>query len=170
MGLEYNNGNYVAHPSTNKVKSELVKIATHEALVQKTPMLKSSFPVAWRILMTFFIQVHGGNHSSTKHVNSSQQLIIYSLLTGTNIDIREIINNDLVTRLMAKSRKNQSNFSKNASEVTPIELTAFMIDVINHENSVSLLVVFEKTWKKKTQTVTKPKPKSHGLEISGARP
>ncbi|GKA35974.1 hypothetical protein Tco_0722465 [Tanacetum coccineum] len=157
MGLEYNNGNYVAHPSTNKVKSELVKIATHEALVQKTPMLKSSFPVAWRILMTFFIQVHGGNHSSTKHVNSSQQLIIYSLLTGTNIDIREIINNDLVTRLMAKSRKKYVFYPR-------------FISCALERLLVSLLVVFEKTWKKKTQTVTKPKPKSHGLEISGARP
>ncbi|GKD70554.1 hypothetical protein Tco_1324644, partial [Tanacetum coccineum] len=55
-GLEYNNGNYVANPSIEKVKAELAKTANHEALVQKTPVLKTSFPVAWRILLTFVIQ------------------------------------------------------------------------------------------------------------------
>ncbi|GJX02502.1 hypothetical protein Tco_0186415 [Tanacetum coccineum] len=34
----------------------LAKIATNEALVQKTPVLKTSFPVAWRILLTFVVQ------------------------------------------------------------------------------------------------------------------
>ncbi|GKA42648.1 hypothetical protein Tco_0735308 [Tanacetum coccineum] len=43
-----------------------------------------------------------------------------------------------------------------------------MIDVINHENSVSPLPVSEKTRKKKSQTVTKPNPKSQGHEASGA--
>ncbi|GJR46998.1 hypothetical protein Tco_1315101 [Tanacetum coccineum] len=51
------------------VKAELTKIDTHDVL--------------------------GGNHSSTEHNNSSQQLIVFSLLTRTKIDIREIIYNDL---------------------------------------------------------------------------
>ncbi|GJU78330.1 hypothetical protein Tco_1275400 [Tanacetum coccineum] len=73
-GLDYN---YVAHPSLEVVKHKLSKIAINEALVQKTPMIKSSFPVAWRILLTFVIQ----------------------------IDIGEIIFSDLIIRLMAKSRQ-----------------------------------------------------------------
>ncbi|GJT53572.1 hypothetical protein Tco_0988626 [Tanacetum coccineum] len=40
----------LAHPSPKAVKAELAKITINEALVQKTPILKTSFPVAWRIL------------------------------------------------------------------------------------------------------------------------
>ncbi|GKA65385.1 hypothetical protein Tco_0765092 [Tanacetum coccineum] len=92
-----------------KVKAELAKIATHDVLVHKTPLLKASFPAAWRILMTFAIQVLIGNNSSMEQLNSSQQLIVYSLLTWTNIDIGEIIYNDLVTRLTTKSRQSTSH-------------------------------------------------------------
>ncbi|GKC07742.1 hypothetical protein Tco_0999352 [Tanacetum coccineum] len=80
-GLEYNNGNYVANPSTKEVKAELAKIANHEALVL------------------------GGNHLSNEQLNSSQQLIVFSLLTETKSDIREIIYNYLVTTLIAISRQ-----------------------------------------------------------------
>nr|GEW73565.1 hypothetical protein [Tanacetum cinerariifolium] len=152
MGLEYNNGNYVAHPSNEEVKVELAMIATH----------------------------------------------------GTKIDIGEIIYNDLVTRLMAKSRQkyvsylrflscalqrllgfdypmdhkfrsippvlSQKGFSKNPSKVTPTELITFMNDVINHETLVSLLPTSEKKGKIKTETMTKPKPKSQGHEAFGSLP
>ncbi|GKB61753.1 hypothetical protein Tco_0917939 [Tanacetum coccineum] len=80
-GLDYNKGNYVAHPSPEAVKAELAKIATNEALVL------------------------GGNYSSTKQLNSIQQILAYSLLTGTKVDIGDIIYSDLVTRLTAKSRQ-----------------------------------------------------------------
>nr|GEU55265.1 hypothetical protein [Tanacetum cinerariifolium] len=152
MGLEYNNGNYVAHPSTKEVRVELVKIATHDVLVL------------------------GGNHSSTKQINSSQQLIIFSLCTGTKIDIREIIYNDLVTRLMAESWQTSippvmsQFFSKNPFEVTTIKLTVFMNDLISHETSVSLLLVSKKKGKKKTHTMTKPIRKSEGPEAFEALP
>ncbi|GJX00567.1 hypothetical protein Tco_0184480 [Tanacetum coccineum] len=178
MGLEYNNRNYVAHPSTKEVKVKFEKIATHDVL--------------------------GGNHSSTKQINSSQQLIIFSLLLRSKIDIGEIIYNDLVTRLMDKSRQkyasyprfiscslqrllgsdypqdhkfrfippviSQTNFSKNPSEVTPIELTAFMNDLISHETLLFPLLASEKKGKKKTRTVTKPTCKLQGLEASRALP
>ncbi|GJT70769.1 retrovirus-related pol polyprotein from transposon TNT 1-94 [Tanacetum coccineum] len=80
-GLDYNKGDYVAHPSLKVVKVELAKIAINEALVL------------------------GGNHSSTKQLNLIQHLIVFSLLTGTKIDIGEIVFIDLVTRLRAKSRQ-----------------------------------------------------------------
>nr|GEW02662.1 hypothetical protein [Tanacetum cinerariifolium] len=57
---------------------------------------------------TDVFEVLGGNHSSTEQVNFSQQMIIYCLFTGTKIVIEEIIYNDLVTRLMNKSRQKQN--------------------------------------------------------------
>ncbi|GJU45167.1 hypothetical protein Tco_1202433 [Tanacetum coccineum] len=48
--------------------------------------------------------VLGENHSSTEQVNFIQQLLAYCLITGTEVDIGEIIYNDLVTKLLNKSR------------------------------------------------------------------
>nr|GEZ08076.1 retrovirus-related Pol polyprotein from transposon TNT 1-94 [Tanacetum cinerariifolium] len=48
--LDYNKGNYVAHPSPEAVKAELAKIAINEALVQNNHVLKTSFPMAWKII------------------------------------------------------------------------------------------------------------------------
>ncbi|GJY30703.1 hypothetical protein Tco_0414198 [Tanacetum coccineum] len=48
--------------------------------------------------------VLGRNYSSTEQVNSIQQLLAYSLITGTEVDIGEIIYSDLVTKLLNKSR------------------------------------------------------------------
>ncbi|GJT27098.1 retrovirus-related pol polyprotein from transposon TNT 1-94 [Tanacetum coccineum] len=55
-GLDYNNGKYVEHPTLETVKKELGKIAINASYLDKTPVLKNSFPVAWRILFTFVIQ------------------------------------------------------------------------------------------------------------------
>nr|GEW31538.1 retrovirus-related Pol polyprotein from transposon TNT 1-94 [Tanacetum cinerariifolium] len=44
------------------------------------------------------------NYSSTELVNSIQQLLAYNLITGTEVDIGEIIYNDFVTKLLSKSR------------------------------------------------------------------
>ncbi|GKB71268.1 hypothetical protein Tco_0932680 [Tanacetum coccineum] len=80
-GLDYKQGKYVAHPSPKVVKVELAKIATSEALVQTTPVLKTSFPVAWRILLTFVVQtpatppsekVPTEDSDKTKSVSSGQ--------------------------------------------------------------------------------------------------
>ncbi|GJV58768.1 retrovirus-related pol polyprotein from transposon TNT 1-94 [Tanacetum coccineum] len=49
-------------------------------------------------------EVLGGNYSSTKQVNSIQQLLAYCLITGTEVDIEEIIYSNLITKLMNKSR------------------------------------------------------------------
>ncbi|GJX17613.1 hypothetical protein Tco_0218445 [Tanacetum coccineum] len=103
-GLDYNNGKYVAHPTPEAVKKELGKITINPSYLDKTPVLKNSFPMAWRILFTFVIQVLGGNYSSTEQVNSIQQLLAYCLITRTQVDIGEIIYSDLVTKLLNKSR------------------------------------------------------------------
>ncbi|GJW78490.1 hypothetical protein Tco_0140172 [Tanacetum coccineum] len=171
-GLDYNNGAYVAHPSPEVVKAELAKIVTNPSYLDKTPVLKNSFPMAWRILLTFVIQV----------------------------DIREIIYSDLVTKLLNKSRLryvsyprfiscaleallgleytqdenfeylpgilSNSNFSKDSSKVTKIELTTHMIVVNNQKDSVSPPPMSAKKKKGKSQTVTPTLPKSQGLEAS----
>nr|GEU49794.1 hypothetical protein [Tanacetum cinerariifolium] len=49
-------------------------------------------------------EVISGCYSSTEQVNFIQQLLAYSLITGTEVDIREIIYSDLVTKLLNKSR------------------------------------------------------------------
>ncbi|GKD70210.1 retrovirus-related pol polyprotein from transposon TNT 1-94 [Tanacetum coccineum] len=54
-GLDYNQGTFVAHPYLEVVKAKLAKIAINKALVQKTLVNKSSFPMAWRILFTFVV-------------------------------------------------------------------------------------------------------------------
>ncbi|GJY76832.1 hypothetical protein Tco_0481948 [Tanacetum coccineum] len=184
------------------VKKELGNIAINPSYLDKTPVLKNSFPVAWRILFTFVIQVLGGNYSSTEQVNSIQQLLAYSLITGTEVDIGEIIYSDLVTKLLNKSRLkyvsyprfiscalqvllgseytqdkkfrflppilSNSNFTKDPSKVTDIELTAHMIAVNNRRDSVSPPPLAAKPKKGKSQTVASTLPKSQGPEASGA--
>ncbi|GJU59267.1 hypothetical protein Tco_1237033 [Tanacetum coccineum] len=135
--LDYNNGKYVAHPIPEAVLS--------------------------------------GNYSSTKQVNSIQQLLACCLITRTEVDIGEIIYSDLVTKLLNNSMLkyvlyprfiscalqgllgsdytedenfgflpgilSNSNFTKDPSKVTDIELTAHMIVVNNWRDSVSPLPV-----------------------------
>ncbi|GKD39769.1 hypothetical protein Tco_1259976, partial [Tanacetum coccineum] len=146
--------------------------------------------------------VLGGNYSSTKQVNSIQQLLAYCLITGTDVDIREIIYSDLVTNLLNKSRLkyisyprfiscalqvllgfdytqdenfgflpgilSNSNFTKDPSKVTDIELTAYMIAVNSQKDSVSPLPLATKPKKGKSHTMTPTLPKSQGHEILGA--
>ncbi|GJR50531.1 retrovirus-related pol polyprotein from transposon TNT 1-94, partial [Tanacetum coccineum] len=127
-GLDYKNGVYVAHPSPEVVKAEQAKI------------------------------VLGRNYSSTEQVNSIQQLITYSLITGTKDEkfgyLPGILSN--------------SNFSKDPSTVTKIELTAHMIAVNNKKDSVSPLPLFAKKKKGKSQTVTPTLPNSQCPEASRA--
>ncbi|GJS20769.1 hypothetical protein Tco_0449401 [Tanacetum coccineum] len=152
-GLDYAKGTYVSHPSPKVVKAELAKIVENLILLDRTPVLKTTFPVAWRILFTFVVQVLDGNYSSTEQVNSIQQLIAYYLLTGTKVDIGEIIYNDL-----------------DPSKFTPIELTAFMVAVNNREHSVTLLPFTVKKKKRKSQTMTSTLPQSQGPKASGSLP
>nr|GEV50207.1 hypothetical protein [Tanacetum cinerariifolium] len=162
--LDYNNGKYVEHP---------------------TPEI-----------------VLDGNYSSTKQINSIQQLLAYSLITGTKVDIGEIIYSDLVTKLLNKSRLkydsylsfisctlhvllgpdytqdkkfgflppilSNSNFRKDSSKVTEIELMAHMIVVNNWRDSVSPPSLDSKPKKGKSQIMTSTSPKSQGPKASGA--
>ncbi|GJS60022.1 hypothetical protein Tco_0654806 [Tanacetum coccineum] len=147
-GLNYNNGKYVDHPTPEVVKKELGNIAINPSYLDKTPVLKNSFLVSWRILFTFVIQVLGGNYSSTEQVNSIQQLLAYSLITGTEVDIGEIIYRDL-----------------DPSKVTHIEMLAHMIAVNNQRDFVSPPPLAAKPKKGKSQTVASTLPSHRALRL-----
>ncbi|GJZ59409.1 hypothetical protein Tco_0615225 [Tanacetum coccineum] len=46
IGLDNAKGKYVSHPSTEEVKAELAKIIDNPILLDRTPVLKTAFPVA----------------------------------------------------------------------------------------------------------------------------
>ncbi|GJR89776.1 hypothetical protein Tco_0213787 [Tanacetum coccineum] len=163
-------------PLPETVKAKLAKIVENLILLDRTPVLKTKFPVAWRILFTFVVQV----------------------------DIGEIIYSDLVTRLTNKSRQryvsyprfiscalavllgpdytqdenfgssstilSNSIFLKDSSKVTPIELTDFMVAINKHEHSMNLLPFSVKKKKGKSQTVTPTLPRSQDPEALGSLP
>nr|GEV69179.1 reverse transcriptase domain-containing protein [Tanacetum cinerariifolium] len=167
--LSYNNGKYVDHPTPEVVKKELGKIAIISSYLDKSSVLKNLFPVALRILFTFVIQALGGNYSSTEQVNSIQQLLAYSLIIGTEVDRGEIIYSDLDKKFgFLPPILSNSNFTKDPSKVTEIELTAHMIVVNNQRDSVSPPPLVAKPKKGKSRTVTSISPKSQGPEASGA--
>nr|GEX82193.1 hypothetical protein [Tanacetum cinerariifolium] len=183
-------------------KERIGKYCHQPELTGQNPVLKNSFPMAWRILFNFVIQVLGRNYSFTEHVNSIQQLLAYSLITGTEVDIEEIIYSDLITKLLNKSRlkyisyprfiscalqvllgseytkdKNfeflppilsNSNFTKDPSKVTVIELMVHLIAINNQRDSMSLPPLAAKPKKEKSQTVTSTLPRSQGPKASRA--
>ncbi|GKA66902.1 retrovirus-related pol polyprotein from transposon TNT 1-94 [Tanacetum coccineum] len=71
------------------------------------------------------VQVLGWNYSSTEQVNSIQQLLAYSLITGTEVDIGEIIRSDLSQGLEAsgalskKRKKPKSKRPPNETKESP---------------------------------------------------
>ncbi|GJU33014.1 hypothetical protein Tco_1176603 [Tanacetum coccineum] len=154
-GLDYNNGKYVAHHIPEVVKKELGKIAINPSYLDKTSVLKNSFLVDWRILFTFVIQVLGGNYSSTKQVNSIQQLLAFSLITRTEVDIGEIIYSDLVTKLLNKSRLKYVSYPR-------FILCALQVLLVSPPPLAPKL----KKWK--SQTVTPTLPKLQGPKASRA--
>ncbi|GJS65846.1 hypothetical protein Tco_0680410 [Tanacetum coccineum] len=173
-GLDYAKDTYVSHPSIEKVKAELTKIVGNQILLDRTAVLKTVFPVALRILFTFVVQVLSGNSSYIELVNSIQKLFACCLLTGTKVDIGDIIYGDLIITLTNKSRQRYvfylrfvsctlavlvgpdytHMYSKDPSKVTPIELTDLM--VAGPEALRSLPQKRKKPKSKKTPTETKP--------------
>ncbi|GKE98867.1 hypothetical protein Tco_0022218, partial [Tanacetum coccineum] len=116
--------------------------------------------------------VLGGNYSSTEQVNSIQQLLAYSLITGTEVDIREIIYSDLVTKLLNKSRLKYISYPRFVSCALQVLLGC---DYTQDENFgflpgilMSPLPLAAKPKKGKSRTVTPTLPKSQGPEVPGA--
>ncbi|GJS74939.1 hypothetical protein Tco_0724820 [Tanacetum coccineum] len=148
------------------VKKELGKIAINPSYLDKTPVLKNSFPVAWRILFTFVIQVLGGNYSSTelKYV-SYPRFIACALQVLLGCDYTQDVKFGSLPGILSNS-----NFTKDPSKVPNIELTTHMIAVNNQKDSVSPLPFSKKKNKVKSQTVTPTLPMSQGPEASESLP
>ncbi|GKC76957.1 hypothetical protein Tco_1127731 [Tanacetum coccineum] len=105
-------------------------------------------------------EVLGGNYSSNEQVNSIQQLLAYSLITGT-----EDVKFEFLPSILSNS-----NFTKGPSKVSNIELMAHMITVNNQKDLVSSLLFSGKKNKVKSQTVTPILPKSQGPEALESLP
>lgn len=94
-GLDYTQ-TFVVPPSDKDVKEVLLTLGPYDklhpevspgALLSKAPIIKTWFPAPWRIIMTFVIQVLGGNKSSTEQLNNTQAMILFSLIEGKFIDL-----------------------------------------------------------------------------------
>ncbi|GJV21050.1 ribonuclease H-like domain-containing protein [Tanacetum coccineum] len=118
------------------------------------------------VVSTSITMVLGGNKSSTGHLNLSQQMIVFSLLAWMKIDKGEIIYNDHVTRLTDIPRKKYVAYLRFISCVLEMLLNTDYI----HDKSFGSTPTVLMGKKKKTRTVTKPKPKSQGPEASGVTP
>ncbi|GJW11673.1 retrovirus-related pol polyprotein from transposon TNT 1-94 [Tanacetum coccineum] len=167
--LDYAKGTYVSHPSPETVKAELAKIVENPIQLDKTPVLKTTFPVAWRILFTFVVQVLGGTtpqlskltNKSRKRYVSYPRFILCALgvLLGPDYTQDESFGS-------SPTILSNSNFSKDPSKVTPIELTDFMVAVNKREHSGpeapgSLPQKRKKPKSKKTPSETKGSIKSY---------
>ncbi|GJY09547.1 retrovirus-related pol polyprotein from transposon TNT 1-94 [Tanacetum coccineum] len=142
-GLDYKNAKYVAYPIPKVVKKELGKIAINPSYLDKTLVLKNSFPVASRILFTFVIQVNIGeiiysdlitkllNKSRLKYV-SYPRFISCALQVLLGYDYTQDVKFGSLPGILSNS-----NFTKDPSKFPNIELTAHMIDVNNQKDSVS---------------------------------
>ncbi|GJW61906.1 hypothetical protein Tco_0111241 [Tanacetum coccineum] len=172
-GLDYNEGTYVSHPSPKAVKAELANIVENVILLDRTPVLKTAFPMTWRILFTF-VDIRKIIYSDlvTRLTSKSRQKYVsyprfvscaFEVLLGTNYTKDDQFG-------ISPTILSNSNFSKDPSKVTAIELTASMIDVNNLETSVSPLLFSIKKKKGRSQTVSKPKPKTQGTKASGSLP
>nr|GEV20234.1 retrovirus-related Pol polyprotein from transposon TNT 1-94 [Tanacetum cinerariifolium] len=90
-GLDYAKGIYVSHPSPEAVKAESAKIVENLILLDRTLVLKNTFPMAWRILFTFVVQVLDGNYSSTEPTEGSEQS--YSVSSRNILDPQDLKRN-----------------------------------------------------------------------------
>ncbi|GKF57440.1 hypothetical protein Tco_0170977, partial [Tanacetum coccineum] len=112
--------------------------------------------------------VIGENYSSTEQVNSIQQLLAYCLITGLRfiscalqvllgLDYTQDIRFGYLPAILRNS-----NFTKDPSKVTDIELTTHMIAMKNQRDSMSLLPLFAKPKKRISHTMTPTLPKLQG--------
>nr|GEZ02083.1 hypothetical protein [Tanacetum cinerariifolium] len=89
------------------------------------------------------LEVLDGNFSSTERVNSFQQLITYSLITRTKVEIWEIIYSDLKTKLLNKSRLRYVSYPRFIScalevllglEYTQDEKFRYLLGILSNSN------------------------------------
>ncbi|GJW79976.1 hypothetical protein Tco_0143951 [Tanacetum coccineum] len=157
-GLNYYDGTYVSHPSAKAVKTELAKIVENPILLDRTPVLKTAFPVAWRILFNFVIEVLSKNYSFTEQINSIQQLLAYCLLTR----IIPSLNRSILFTMIFVSTSFFYKKKKGKSQIMNLTLPKSQ----GHEASRALSMKRNKPKSKKTTPETQVTPPSVQTEDS----
>ncbi|GKF05808.1 hypothetical protein Tco_0036476 [Tanacetum coccineum] len=142
--LDYAKGKYMSRPSAEYIKVELVKIVNNSILLDMTPVLKTAFPMAWRILFTFVI------------------------------DIGEIIYINLITRLTNKSRQKYVSYLRFVSCALEVLLGSNYTQDESFRSSPTILMnplpFTIKQKKRKPHTMTPTLPQLQGLEASRSLP
>ncbi|GKA82814.1 hypothetical protein Tco_0789562, partial [Tanacetum coccineum] len=169
-GLDYNNSKYVNHPTPEAVKKELGNIAINPSYLDKTCPKKlvscglensihfcDSGEIIYSDLVTKLL-----NKSRLKYV-SYPRFISCALQVLLGSEYTQDKKFGFLPPILSNS-----NFTKDPSKVTDIELIAHMIVVNNQRDSVSPPPLAAKPKKGKSQTVTSTLPKSQGPEASGA--
>nr|GEX95129.1 copia protein [Tanacetum cinerariifolium] len=190
--------------SSNKSVSRTISVSETKSCLLKEYLIKFSVMNGKKPLTldfkTFTTSTSLDYNNGAYVAHYSTELINYSLIIGTKVDIREIIYSDLVTKLLNKSRMkyvsyprfisyaleelmgleytqdeqfgylpstlSNFNFSKDTYKVTEIELKAYIIAVNNQKDLVSPLSLSSKKKKRKSQTLTLILPKSQALRLS----
>ncbi|GJX66457.1 retrovirus-related pol polyprotein from transposon TNT 1-94 [Tanacetum coccineum] len=174
-GLDYNNSQYVNHPFTKEDLGDFFRSGPRRELLTTEQLNSIQQFLVFTLLIRTKIDIGEIIVSDliTRLIAKTRQKYVsyprfvscaLERLSGSNYSQDQKFRN--LPNILS-----QSNFSKDPSKVTPFELTASMIEVINQEYSLTQLPFSEKKKKKrKAQTVTKPTPKSEGPEASGALP
>nr|GFA84644.1 hypothetical protein [Tanacetum cinerariifolium] len=129
--LDYNNGKYVDHPTPEAVKKELVKIAINPSYLDKTPFLKNSFHVAWRILFTFVIQEHH-KEAAVSYADLKASIEEYyddNVAHGDQTDKQDTLEIKSMMRKIYQAFKGQSSLAPSSSVTLTLALTNILANV-----------------------------------------
>ncbi|GJZ93390.1 hypothetical protein Tco_0665455 [Tanacetum coccineum] len=170
-GLDYNNGHYEAIPLMEVIKVELLKLGVHNDtqveesasdLVNRTPLLKTWFPT---LLTRAKIDIGKINFNDlvTRLIDKPRKKYV-AYPRFLSCVLKHLLGSEYTQDKalgFIPSVLSKLNYHRNSSEVPPIELMKFMLSVVKHQALVSPTPSLEKVGKKKkSQTVTPPKPKS----------
>ncbi|GJU45667.1 hypothetical protein Tco_1202933 [Tanacetum coccineum] len=163
-GLDYNNGIYVAHPAPEAVLggnySSTEQVNSIQQLLAYYLIIGTEVDIGEIIYSDLVTKLL--NKSRLKYV-SYPTFISCALQVLLSSDYTQDENFGFLLGILSNS-----NFTKDPSKVTDIELTANMIVVNNQRNLVSPPHFSRKKKKGKSQTVTSTLPQSQGPKASGA--
>ncbi|GJV40125.1 retrovirus-related pol polyprotein from transposon TNT 1-94 [Tanacetum coccineum] len=166
--LNYNQRTYVSHPSPEAVKVLSGNYLSNEQVNSIQQLLAYCLLTRTKVDIGEIIYSDLVTRITSK---SRQKHVSYTRFVSCAIKV--LLGTEYTQDQKFRSLPNvlsNSNFTKDPSNVTLIELTALMIAVNNLESLVSLITTSGKKKKKKSQTVSQPKPKTQGPKASGALP
>ncbi|GJT66150.1 hypothetical protein Tco_1017630 [Tanacetum coccineum] len=164
--LDYAKGTYVSHPSPEVVKAELAKIVLGGKYSSTEQVNSIHQLIAYCLLTGTKVDIGEISYSDlvTRLTNKSRQryvsyprFVSCALAVLLGPDYTQVENFGSSPTILSNS-----NFSKDPSKVTPIELTAFMVAVNNRKHLVTPLPFTVKKKKGKSQTMTSTLPQSQG--------